>query len=187
MRLSYFKQSFRFIFFLLVFMGIVRNGNAQAGYWQQHVKYVMDIDMNVATNRFTGKQQLDYTNHSPDTLRKVFYHLFWNAFQPNSMMDNRSRALGQVLHNGEPDWDERVRDRIQNLKPDEIGYQKIISLKMNGVAQPFQTEETILEVNLTRPIPPNTTVHFEMEFEAQVPLQIRRSGRDNPEPKCDIR
>ena len=30
---------------------------------------------------------------------------------------------------------------------------------------------------------PNSTVHFEMEFEAQVPLQIRRSGRDNPETK----
>ena len=131
----------------------------------------MDIDMNVATNRFTGKQQLDYTNHSPDTLRKVFYHLYWNAFQPNSMMDNRSRALGQVLDQRmQPDWDPRVRDRIQNLTPDEIGYQKIISLKMNGVAQPFQMKETILEVNLTKPILPNTTVHFEMEFEAQVPL-----------------
>ncbi len=29
----------------------------------------------------------------------------------------------------------RVSDRIQNLKPDEIGYQKIISLKMNGRTQ----------------------------------------------------
>src|SRR4249920_2767862 len=145
------KTVSRFIF-LLMFQVLGHSGFAQPGYWQQRVKYVMDIDMNVATNRFTGKQQLDYTNHSPDTLRKVYYHLFWNAFQPNSMMDNRSQALGQVLHNGEPDWDERVRDRIQNLKPDEIGYQKIISLKMNGVAQPFQTEETILVVNLTRPI-----------------------------------
>ena len=86
----------------------------------------------------------------------------------------------------QPDWDPRVRDRIQNLTPDEIGYQKIISLKMNGVAQPFQVEETILEVNLTKPILPNTTVHFEMEFEAQVPLQIRRSGRDNPETQSAL-
>ena len=182
-RMNYFKKSGRPVFFLFAFLGFIHAGYAQPGYWQQHVKYAMDIDMNVVTNRFNGKQQLDYTNHSPDTLRKVFYHLFWNAFQPNSMMDNRSRVLGQVLHNGEPDWDDRVRDRIQHLTPDEIGYQKILTLKMNGVAQLFQTEETILEVNLSKPILPNTTVHFEMEFEAQVPLQIRRSGRDNADTK----
>jgi hypothetical protein len=99
------------------------------------------------------------------------------------MMDNRSRALGQIMVNGAPDWDVRVQDRIQNLKPEEIGYQKVISLKMNGVPQPFREEETILEVNLTKPILPNTTVHFDMEFEAQVPLQIRRSGRDNPDTR----
>ena len=49
-----------------------------------------------------------------------------------------------------PDWDARVKDRISKLKDDEIGYQKIISLKMNGVAQPFKYHETILEVNLTK-------------------------------------
>ena len=183
MRFSYFKKSFRGIIFLLILQCFTSSGFSQPDRWQQRVKYVMDINMNVVTNRFTGKQELDYTNHSPDTLRKVFYHLYWNAFQPNSMMDSRSRELGKILINDHPDWDGRVEDRIQHLKPDEIGYQKIISLKMNGVAQPYQVEETILEVNLTKPILPNTTVHFEMEFEAQVPLQIRRSGRDNPETK----
>jgi hypothetical protein len=180
---DYCQKFIRCIIFLLVFQLPVRAVFSQPGYWQQHVKYAMDIDMNTGTNRLTGKQQLDYTNHSPDTLRKVFYHLFWNAFQPNSMMDNRSRVLGQTLINGHPDWDERVEDRIQHLGPDEIGYQKIISLKMNGIAQPYQVEETILEVKLTKPILPNTTVHFDMEFEAQVPLQVRRSGRDNPDTK----
>jgi hypothetical protein len=181
MRLNCYKKSLRFFIFFLVLQSVVKMGSAQPERWQQRVKYSMDINMNVTNNRLTGKQQLDYTNHSPDTLKKVFYHLYWNAFQPNSMMDNRSRALGQISFRGEPDWDERIKDRIQHLTPDEIGYQKIISLKMNGVPQPFQPEETILEVNLTRPILPNSTVHFEMEFEAQVPLQIRRSGRDNPE------
>lgn len=173
----------RILFFFLFLQCFIRSGIAQSGYWQQRVKYVMDIDLNAVSNRFTGKQHLDYTNHSPDTLNKVFYHLYWNAFQPNSMMDNRSRALGQVLINDQPDWDDRVQDRIRHLAPEEIGYQKIISLKMNGVPQPFKIEETILEVNLTRSILPNSTVHFEMEFEAQVPLQVRRSGRDNPDTK----
>ncbi len=154
---------------------------SQTGRWQQRVKYRMDISMDVATNRLKGIQKLDYTNNSPDTLYRVFYHLYWNAFQPNSMMDNRSRELGNININGRPDWDARVKDRIQHLTPEEIGYQKVLSLKMNGVPQPYTEEETILEVNLTRPILPKATVSFEINFEAQVPLQVRRSGRDNPQ------
>jgi len=153
---------------------------AQADRWQQRVKYNMVVDVDVNSNRFTGKQKLEYSNNSTDKLSKVFYHLYWNAFQPNSSMDVRSRELGKNLVGGRPDWDGRVRDRILKLKDDEIGYQKIISLKMNGVPQPFKYHETILEVNLTKPILPKSKVIFEMEFEAQVPLQIRRSGRDNP-------
>ena len=175
-----------FILFLLMAAGL-QAVYAQPDRWQQRVKYYMDVNMDVPTNRFTGKQKLEYTNNSPDTLFKVFYHLYWNAFQPNSMMDSRSRELGKISIRGgrggqeQPDWDGRVKDRILNLKPDEIGYQKVLSLTMNGVPQPYKEEETILEVKLTRPILPKTTVIFEMGFEAQVPLQVRRSGRDNPQ------
>lgn len=165
---------------LLIALCVCSISFAQPDRWQQAVKYNMNIDMDVTTNKFTGKQKLEYSNNSPYVLNKVFYHLYFNAFQPNSSMDARSRELGNVLVNNRPDWDGRVRDRILNLKPDEIGYQKIISLKMNGISQPFKYHETILEVNLTRPIAAKSKVVFEMEFEAQVPLQIRRSGRDNP-------
>ncbi|HEV8286289.1 MAG TPA: M1 family metallopeptidase [Chitinophagaceae bacterium] len=160
--------------------------NAQPDRWQQRVKYVMTIDMNAQTNRFTGHQKLEYWNNSPDTLVRVFFHLYWNAFQPNSMMDNRSRRQGTISLRTDPsgnkvlDWDERIRDRIQNLKPEEYGYQKILSFKMNGRTQSFKIEETILEVKLDKPILPKTKASFDIEFEAQVPLQIRRSGRDNP-------
>ncbi|HMJ47002.1 MAG TPA: M1 family metallopeptidase [Ferruginibacter sp.] len=157
------------------------NAEAQPERWQQRANYTMQIDLDTMTNRFTGIQKLEYTNNSTDKLDKVFYHLYWNAFQPNSSMDVRSRELGNTLINGRPDWDGRVKDRILNLKANEIGYQKIISLKMNGVPQPFKYHETILEVNLTRPILAKSKVVFDMQFEAQVPLQVRRSGRDNPQ------
>jgi hypothetical protein len=151
---------------------------SQTDKWQQRVKYTMEINVDVNTNRFAGKQKLEYTNNSPDTLKKIFYHLYWNAFQPNSMMDIRSQELGKTRINGNPDWDGRVRDRISKLKEDEIGYQKILSLSMNGASQKFTVHETILEVILTRPILPKSKAVFDMEFETQVPLQVRRSGRD---------
>jgi hypothetical protein len=158
---------------------------AQPDRWQQRVKYTMDVNMNVVTNKFTGSQRLEYSNNSPDTLRRVFYHLYWNAFQPGSMMDVRSQRQGTVTirtGRGEfPDWDGRVRDRIANLKPDEIGYQKVTNLKMNGRPQQLIEHETILEVVLDKPILPKSKTILELEFEAQVPVQIRRSGRDNAE------
>src|SRR5579871_4062928 len=149
----------------LLFLGVCSGAKAQPDRWQQRVKYTMNVDMNVSTNRFTGSQTLAYTNNSPDTLYKVFYHLYWNAFQPGSMMDNRSRELGKVVYSSgrrgggqERDWDSRVRDRILNLKPDEIGYEKVTSLTMNGAPQPFKIDETIMEVPLTKPILPKATV-----------------------------
>ena len=167
-------------FLAITFLSLfIATAIAQPTRRQQRVKYTMNIDVDAVTNRFTGRQKLEYTNNSPDVLKKVFYHLYFNAFQPNSSMDVRSRELGKKMVNGRPDWDPRVMDRISKLKDNEIGYQKIISLKMNGVAQPFKYDETILEVELTKPIAPNSKVIFDMEFEAQIPLQVRRSGRDN--------
>ena len=153
-----------------------------SGYWQQKVKYSMEVDVDAPANQFKGKQKLEYWNNSPDTLTRVFYHLYWNAFQPGSMMDERSRRQGGLQKpGGAPDWDNRVKDRIQKLQKNEIGYQRIISLKMNGRAQQYKVNETILEVKLDKPILPKGKAVFEMDFEAQVPVQIRRSGRDNAE------
>jgi hypothetical protein len=154
---------------------------AQPDRWQQRVKYRMDIDMDVQSNRFTGKQTIDYWNNSPDTLKVLYYHLYWNAFQPGSMMDARSLELGKNVINGRNDWDGRVRDRISKLQPEEIGYQKVKSLKMTGRPQQFTEHETILKVVPDKPVPPRSKVTLDMVFEAQVPVQIRRSGRDNAE------
>jgi hypothetical protein len=167
-----------FLIFNFTFLIFV---SAQPDRWQQRVKYNMNIDVNVQTNIINGIQKLEYTNNSPDKLSKVYFHLYWNAFQPGSEMDVRSIELGKVLVNGRPDWDSRVRDRISKLTPSEIGYQKIKSLKINGVEQPVIVHGTILEVDLTKAILPKSKVIFDIVFEAQVPVQIRRSGRDNAE------
>ena len=141
--------------------------------WQQKIAYEMEIDFDVNTHRFSGKQKINYWNNSPDTLNQVFYHLYFNAFQPGSMMDVRSRTI--------EDSDKRVNDRIFHLSPEEIGYHKIDKLLMNGNPVSFEVEGTILEVNLSQPILPGQLANFDMEFNSQVPIQIRRSGRNNKE------
>src|SRR3954466_6613455 len=131
-------------FAILITLSLTITLFAQSDRWQQHVKYTMSVDMNVQSNQFTGKQKLEYTNNSPDTLHRVFFHLYWNAFQPNSMMDVRSRRQGTIVvgrdrqGNDRIDWDARVTDRISKLKEDEIGYERVSTMKMNG--RPQQTK-----------------------------------------------
>ncbi len=145
----------------------------QSDRWQQEANYKMEIDVDVEKYQFTGEQTIEYINHSPDTLNKVFYHLYFNAFQPNSMMDVRSRNIS--------DPDRRVESRISKLTESEIGYQKIESLEHDGKATTFHVEGTILEVQLAKPIMPGKKAKLKMKFNAQVPVQVRRSGRDNAE------
>lgn len=147
--------------------------NSNPGYWQQHVDYTMEIDMDVDSYQYIGKQKLVYTNNSPDILNRVYYHLFFNAFQPGSEMDVRSRTIA--------DPSAKIGDRISKLKSNEIGYIKVNSLLQNGSSLKYETVGTILEVKLNQPIQPGEKVTFDMEFDAQVPVQIRRSGRNNKE------
>lgn len=159
--------------FIPILFCLLTNLSFSQNYWQQAVNYKMDIDFDVTSDQFSGEQVLVYTNNSPDTLYKVFYHLYFNAFQPGSMMDVRSRTIA--------DPSKKIEDRIYNLKENEIGYHKILSLKQNGKKLTYEIEGTVLEVLLTDPILPKSNAKFEMKFESQVPLQVRRCGRDNKE------
>ncbi len=176
----------KYAFFAL--LGLVMSGQlfAQPERWQQQINYKIDASLDVQKNTVKGTEEILYTNNSTDTLHKVYFHMYWNAFQPNSNMDARSRELGKTTFTNRrgdevKDWDMRVRDRIQNLKPEEYGIQKVNTLTINGKAQQLIEHETILEVVLTQPILPKYSVKMNVQFEAQVPIQIRRSGRDNKE------
>ena len=170
----------------IAILAFLSNVSAQADRWQQHIDYKINAALDVQTNIVKGTENIVYTNNSPDTLKKVYFHLYWNAFQPNSSMDIRSRELGKTTFTNRrgtqvQDWDARVKDRIQQLKPDEIGYQRVQQITIAGKSQQLIEHETILEVVLTQPILPKTSVSMSLSFEAQVPKQIRRSGRDNAE------
>jgi hypothetical protein len=173
----------KYTFSLVILLQLIYSKELLAqdkNYWQQRANYEIDVKVNVDDNRITGNEQIIYINNSPNQITKLYFHLYWNAFQPNSMMDIRSRSLMDgPMKNDE--WDDLVRDRIFNLKETEIGYQKIASVKVDGQLQPFEINETIMEVTLKNAVKPNSTIKIEVAFEAQVPLQIRRSGRDNPE------
>ena len=160
-------------FFFLFFTCVLAFSQPHPGYWQQHVDYKMDVNINVKTFKYSGTQNLVYTNNSPDTLKTVYYHLYFNAFQPGSEMDVRSISL--------VDPDKRVGSRIGSLKSNEVGFLHAVSLKQDGVDVTFKEEETILVVSLAKNILPGESTILSMVFEGQVPKQIRRSGRNSRE------
>jgi hypothetical protein len=142
-------------------------------YWQQHVDYTMDVKMDVNTFNYEGTQKLIYTNNSPDNLEQVFYHLFYNAFQPGSEMDVRSMTIA--------DADTRVGDRISKLQKEDFGFLNVVSLTQNKIPLKYTTSGTVLEVQLNEPIKSGESAIFEMRFEGQVPPVIRRAGKNSQE------
>lgn len=156
-----------------------------SSYWQQEVDYKMEVFMDVKHFQYKGTQELVYTNNSSDTLKKVYYHLYNNAFQPGSEMGARAEDIrdpdARMIKKTKVDGVEVKENRIQNLKPNEIGYLNISNFKQDGVGARTKTIGTILEVVLAKPILPHSKTTFTLDFDGQVPVQIRRSGRNNSE------
>ncbi len=162
------------IFLALVLIVLSISISAQGGdYWQQRVEYMMEIEVDAKNYQYDGSMYLTYTNNSPDTLDRIFFHLYFNAFQPGSMMDIRSRTI--------EDPDRRVGARIAQLDESQIGYIDVRDVRQEGKPLDFETVGTICEVSLLDELLPGKTCQFSMGWKAQVPVQIRRSGRNNSE------
>lgn len=146
--------------------------SAQCTQNMQRLDYTMDIHFNANRNRFSGYQKLMYQNDSPDTLKNIFYHLFYNAFQPGSQMENRAQHIRDQ---------DGFYTKIQALNNDERGYEQIDSLKINGETQPFEINGTIMKIRPSRFIAPGESIQIELWFRSQVPLMIVRTGRNNTE------
>ena len=157
---------------ILILIGFL-SSSISAQYWQQEVDYTMSVHLDTETAIYTGTQKLIYTNNSPETLKKVFYHLYFNAFQPGSDMAIRLKNGG--------DKNRRFKINLDSLSANQSGYLNVSNLKQNG--KPVQTKEsgTILEVTLNEPLTSGQSTVLELEFEGHVPDVIRRAGKNSTE------
>ena len=141
-------------------------------YWQQEANYKIFVDINTKKDTYIGNQEIIYTNNSLDTLNKVFFHLYFNAFYPGSDMAER-------LDSGD-DINTRFSVNINKLTPDEVGFLKVSNLKQDNVEVESFVSDTILEVTLANPLLPGDSTVFTMNFEGKVPVTIRRAGKNSP-------
>ncbi len=161
----------KLLFFFILSTSVV--ANAKNNPQQQRVDYKMQIELNDQNHQFTGHSQITYYNNSADTLNEIFVHLYFNAFQPGSDMDVRSLWI--------EDPDPRVGDRISKLKPEEYGHQHLGKVTINGKEGNVTEMGTIAKVVLKNPILPGKKAKINMDWNGQVPIQIRRSGRNSTE------
>ena len=69
------------VLFLLLLPGVLL---AAEGYFQQYVRYQMEAELIPAEMAVEGTETLHYVNNSPDTLRELFFHLYFNKFVAHS-------------------------------------------------------------------------------------------------------
>ena len=165
--------------FIILFAFVISQFQAQQNaYYQQAAQYKMDIDVNVEQFTYQGTQTLKYRNNSPDELNVVYFHLYWNAFKPNSMMDQRVASQGK---NGDSRLQKDGISRLASIPKNEEGAQNIHWIKQNGKELKFEIQETVMKVYLDKPIKAHSKTTFTMEWDAVIPQQIRRAGRNNKE------
>ena len=160
-------------YYFIVFVSFLFLNNIQGqNYWQQKADYKISVDVNVKNNKYRGYQEIRYTNNSRDTLNKIFFHLYFNAFRPESDMAERLISAD--------DSNKRFNVNLKNLKPEEQGYLEVSNIKQDNFNLNSDVSDTILEIILANPLLPGETSLFTMDFKGQIPIIIRRAGRDSP-------
>ena len=158
---------------ILFALTLLSTSFVSAQYWQQAVDYTIEVALDHQTARYNGTQTVVYTNNSPETLHKVFFHQYFNAFKPGSEMAIRLKNAG--------DKNRRFKVDIDSLSPKQQGYLKVRGLTQDGIMADVVDSETILEVTLPQALAPGESTTFKMSFEGQVPDVIRRAGKNSKE------
>src|SRR6187397_2067011 len=129
-----------------------KNRKPFEGYWQQDVHYTIDAEIDDLQDIISGTETLVYTNNSPDTLTFVYFHLFQNAFQPGSYLDELT--LANDVHNKYSRWEtEKKGTVVEKIQSDNID--------LNA-----ELDNTILKVVLMYPLLPGKSITFNIDFKS---------------------
>jgi hypothetical protein len=154
-------------YYLLLLLAVVRlQAIGQFAYWQQEVHYTIDVSLNDTEHTLEGFLKLRYINHSPDTLRFIWFHVWPNAFK-----NDRTAFTEQALQNGETDFYFSSREKR--------GY--INRLDFRVANNTLKTEDhpqhiDIIKVYLPAPLLPGQETEINTPFHVKLPANFSRGG-----------
>ncbi|MCH5596951.1 M1 family metallopeptidase [Niabella ginsengisoli] len=140
---------------------------AQDKYWQQHVSYKMDVKLDDKVNTISGKEEVVYTNNSPETLDFIWFHIWPNAYK------NDSTALFQQLMN-----DSTSEEDLSNITR---GYIDGLNFKVDGKTAKTEPHSNpnyidIIKVLLPKSLKPGASATISTDFNVKLPSYFSRSG-----------
>ncbi|MCZ2248386.1 MAG: M1 family metallopeptidase [Bacteroidia bacterium] len=127
-----------------------KNRPPYPGYWQQDVYYDIKAKIDETTDIIEGRESLTYWNNSPDDLNFVFFHLYQNAFQPDSYLDELQK-------------ENKVKPRYGKYEREKKGTE-ILKLNVNGIACKIEYDNTIAKVWLPKTLKPGESITFDIDF-----------------------
>ena len=151
----------------------VRTGSGMPGaaYWQQKADYEITASLDTSTHTVRGEETIRYTNNSPDTLRYVWIQLDQNTSGPNSRMVNVPPAF--VFGPPESGFTAGYTlERVNVLRTARPG------ARPTETPLTYRVNNTMMRVELDRPLPPKGIVSLDIAWHDQVPRQGSRTGRE---------
>ncbi len=128
-----------------------QNRTHNSDYWQQDVHYTIKAEIDKDKETIScSEYTLVYYNNSPDTLDKVYFHLFQNAFTPHSHMHD-------LYENN--DWNIEFGEK----EAKGLGTQ-IENLKINNKEVKTTLDNTILNATLNAPLLPQDSIVITCSF-----------------------
>ncbi|WP_207432746.1 M1 family metallopeptidase [Sabulibacter ruber] len=140
--------------------------SAQKTYWQQEVHYKIDVTLDDQNHSLKATEQLEYINHSPETLTFLYFHLWPNAYQ-----DRNTAFARQQLVNDE--------DKFYFASKEARGSISGLDFKINGQNVKWELDAKnpdIAKLTLNQPLAPGGRITISTPFQVKLPESFSRLG-----------
>jgi hypothetical protein len=154
----------KILFFVYSLFGFSALG--QQGYWQQQVNYLIDVQLQVADCSLIGHAQIEYMNHSPDTLQYIWFNLW-----PNGYRNDRTSLSDQLLENGE--------SAFYFSGKEQKGFINQLDFRIDGNVAKTEDHpqwQDVIKVILPKPLIPGQTITITTSFREKLSYIFSRSG-----------
>lgn len=135
-------------------------------YWQQQVNYKISVTLHDADNTLDAFEEMEYTNHSPDTLTYIWIHLWPNAFK-----NDKTAFSDQALENG--------KTNFYFSNEEQRGYINRLDFRVNGIAARLEDHPQYIDIGkIILPVflLPGQTIKITTPFHEKLSDNFSRGG-----------